>query len=321
MLNQKNSNPDLEKLFEMSPDMLCIAGPDGHFTKVNTAFSRQLGYGEQELLRMHIVDLVHPSDADRTRRMLARSIKGNPTRNFENSCRHADGHYMPVSWSADAEGPTGPIYAVAHDLTGSRRLERDLNRALRKTVHVLSAALEARDPYTAGHEERVAQIAVQIADRLGIDEHQIIGIELAATIHDIGKIQIPAEILSSPRLLTDNEMNLVREHPVVGAELVADLEFEWLIADAIRQHHERMDGSGYPFGLRGDEIILDARVIAVADTLEAMASHRPYRPGLGLPVAADEIRKGAGTAFDPDVAAACLSLVDEGCIELLGAAA
>lgn len=184
--------------------------------------------------------------------------------------------------------------------------------ALAKAISVLSSALEARDPYTAGHERQVANIALQIGKKLGLSQDQLTGLELAATVHDVGKINVPAEILSKPTKLTKEEFALIKVHPTVGADLLSDIQFEWPIADAIRQHHERLDGSGYPDGLSGDSIILEARIIAVADTLEAMASHRPYRPGLGIEKAANEIQEGAGKRYDPEVASACLELIQSG---------
>jgi len=206
--------------------------------------------------------------------------------------------------------------ALVIDITDEKTSADAVAAALRKTINVLSAALEARDPYTACHEERVAVIAVAIGREMGLNAHRLIGLELAATVHDVGKIRIPAEILSKPTRLSKAEFELVKEHPETGAELLKSVKFEWPVADIIRQHHERYDGSGYPYGLSGNDILLEARVLAVADTFEAMASHRPYRAGLGIEAAAAEIRDGAGTRYDPDVAKACLSLLDKGATEL-----
>jgi len=198
------------------------------------------------------------------------------------------------------------------DVTQEKNSQAALSEALKKTIDVLATAAEVRDPYTSGHQDQVARIAVRIGMALELDTHRIEGLQLAAKIHDVGKIRIPAEILSKPTALSKAEYELVKEHPSVGAEIIHDIDFEWPIATIILQHHERLDGSGYPQGLKGDEILLEARIIAVADTLEAMASHRPYRPGLGLEVATNEIRLGAGVRYDPDVAAACLALVADG---------
>ncbi len=179
-------------------------------------------------------------------------------------------------------------------------------------MNVLASAVDLRDPYTAGHQRRVAELSVAIGKKLGLEEDRIRGLRLSAMIHDVGKIQVPAEILSTPRRLTDLEFDLIKLHPAAGRELFKDIEFPWPVADAIYQHHERLDGSGYPEGITGEKIILEARIIAVADVVEAISSHRPYRPSLGIDAALDEIRKGKGRLFDPEVVDACLELFDEG---------
>lgn len=198
------------------------------------------------------------------------------------------------------------------DITEQKNTAASVSAALQKTVHVLSAALEARDPYTAGHEQRVAEVSELIGRKMGLDKHRLEGLQLAATIHDVGKIRVPAEILSKPTRLTPAEFELIKEHSAVGANLITGIDFEWPISDIVRQHHERLDGTGYPDGLAGEDILIEARILGVADTLEAMSNHRPYRPGLGIKAAASEIRRGAGTRYDPAVAKACLALVKSG---------
>lgn len=179
---------------------------------------------------------------------------------------------------------------------------------LEQTIQAIALTIEKRDPYTAGHQDRVAQIAVAIAEELDLDAQRIEGLRLGAMVHDIGKIQVPVDILTRPGRLSYTEFSLIQFHPQVGREIVANIRFPWPVADMILQHHERMDGSGYPGGLKGDEILFEARIIAVADVLEAMASHRPYRAALGLERALEEIGKGAGVLYDADVAQACLRL-------------
>jgi HD-GYP domain-containing protein (c-di-GMP phosphodiesterase class II) len=197
-----------------------------------------------------------------------------------------------------------------------------------------------RDPYTAGHQRRVAQLAPAIAQEMGFSEEQINGIYIAAIIHDVGKINVPVEILSKPSKLSEAEfglirthpqvghdildvpaeilgepgglseleLNLIRTHPQVGHDVLKEIDFPWPVAQIVLQHHERMDGSGYPQGLSGEEILLEARILAVADVVEAMASHRPYRPAYGLDKALDEISQNAGVLYDPGVVDACLRL-------------
>ena len=189
--------------------------------------------------------------------------------------------------------------------------EPAVHSAMRQTIEALSAALESRDPYTAGHERQVAAIAVAIAGRMGLDPFRIEGLGLAATVHDIGKIQIPLRILSKPGRLSDIEFNLIKTHPTVGYDILRTLNLPWPVADMVYQHHEYLDGSGYPCGLSGDEIMLEARILTVADIVESMSSPRPYRPALGLNAALQELRRLRGTRLDATVVDACLSLYED----------
>jgi putative nucleotidyltransferase with HDIG domain len=171
--------------------------------------------------------------------------------------------------------------------------------------------VETKDAYTAGHQRRVANLARAIAAEMGLSPEQIDGIRMAAVIHDLGKISVPAEILSKPIGLNDLEYGLIKIHPQVGYDILKEIEFPWPVAQIVLQHHERMDGSGYPQGLLGEEIILEARILAVADVVEAMASHRPYRPPHGVDKALEEISRNRGILYDPEVVDACLKLFNE----------
>jgi putative nucleotidyltransferase with HDIG domain len=204
--------------------------------------------------------------------------------------------------------------AIAHATANRLAVEQarahagQMQRVLLQTVGVATHLLELSDPYTAGHQQRVSDIATAIAAKMGFDADRIEGLRIAALLHDIGKISAPAEILAKPRRLSEAEMSLVRGHSQAGYDVLARVDFPWPVAEVVLQHHERMDGSGYPRGLRGDAILPEARIIAVCDTVEAMASHRPYRAALGIGRALEEIERGSGTAFDADVADACLRL-------------
>jgi len=187
-----------------------------------------------------------------------------------------------------------------------------LSRALSQTVEALAAAAEVRDPYTAGHQRRVTELAVAIAEALGLEEERIEGLRVAGLMHDIGKLAIPAELLSKPSRLTEAEYGLIKSHPHTARAILGAVEFPWPVPDIVIQHHERLDGSGYPDGLKGDEILLEARILAVADVVEAMSSHRPYRPALGIEEAMAEIRDGAGVRFDAAVVEACVELFESG---------
>lgn len=184
-----------------------------------------------------------------------------------------------------------------------------LMSALEGVIHALSMSIDARDPYTAGHQKRSTELAVEIGQFIGLPEDRITGIRMAGAIHDLGKIAVPAEILSRPSRLSDMEFSLIKTHSKVGYNILKEIDFPWPIAETIYQHHERLDGSGYPRGLKGDNILLEAKIMAVADVVEAIASHRPYRPALGLEAAADELSSHVGVLFDPDVVDACLEII------------
>jgi HD-GYP domain-containing protein (c-di-GMP phosphodiesterase class II) len=168
--------------------------------------------------------------------------------------------------------------------------------------------VEMKDPYTSGHQQRVSDLARSIATEMGLSADRQDFIRIASSIHDIGKISIPSEILSKPTKLTDLEFSLIKTHPQSGYDILKDIEFPWPVANVILQHHERMDGSGYPHGIKGDDIFLEARILAIADVVEAIASHRPYRPAFGIDIALEEIEKNKGITYDEDVVNACLKL-------------
>jgi putative nucleotidyltransferase with HDIG domain len=180
-----------------------------------------------------------------------------------------------------------------------------------QAVTSLGNALDIKDPYTAGHQKKVVYLAVAIAEELGLSEDQIKGISVAGNLHDIGKIYVPSEILSKPGKLSDIEFAMIKSHCQAGFEIIKEIEFPWPVAEVILQHHERMDGSGYPRGLTGDQLLLEARIMAVADVVEAMASHRPYRPALGIDIALAEISENRDILYDPDVVDACLRIFGE----------
>ena len=205
----------------------------------------------------------------------------------------------------------GYVNLYARDITRRKQVEEQLLATLEETVNALASAVEQRDPYTAGHQRRVAQLACAIAKEMGLGGERIDGLRLAGVIHDVGKISVPAEILSKPTRLTEMEFNIIKTHSQAGHDVLKKIRFPWPIAEMVLQHHERMDGSGYPQGISGDQILLEARILAVADVVEAMSSHRPYRPALGMEEALSEISEARGTLYDPDVVDACLKLFRE----------
>ncbi len=207
---------------------------------------------------------------------------------------------------------------LGEELTSLRRAEdqrrrdmENLEKVMVGTVHAMAMTVEIRDPYTAGHQRLVSSLARDIGEELGLSQDQVEGLALAGMIHDLGKIGVPAEILAKPGRLTDIEFALIKTHSQVGYDIIKEVEFPWPVAQIVFQHHERIDGSGYPRGLTADEIIIEARIICVADVLEAMYSHRPYRAALGIDVAHSEITENAGKIYDADVVKACQKLFDK----------
>ncbi len=171
--------------------------------------------------------------------------------------------------------------------------------------------VEARDPYTAGHEKRVSELSMAIAQRLGLDEDCLRRLRVAGALHDVGKIVVPAEILAKPGRLSETEFELIKAHPQAAYDMLQSIDFDFPLAEIVVQHHERLDGSGYPRGLRGEEILPEARILAVADVVEAMISHRPYRPALPLDAAMAELEGGAGSRYDADACEAAVALFRE----------
>lgn len=227
--------------------------------------------------------------------------------------RHLYVYRKEIFWNGEKQ-----YQVVYQDITLRREAEQKLNQTLKNlresikaTIQVLGMASEERDPYTAGHHKRVADLARSIARDMGLSSDVVEGIRLAGSIHDIGKLSVPSEILSRPTKLSDLEFLLIKEHPVSGCEMLKHVESPWPLAEIVHQHHERMDGSGYPGNLKGDDIIIEARIMAVADVVEAMSSHRPYRPAWSVDAALDEIEKNRGVLYDKNVINTCLKLFRE----------
>jgi PAS domain S-box-containing protein/putative nucleotidyltransferase with HDIG domain len=222
-------------------------------------------------------------------------------------------HQMAAAWRKarllqDLERSLAEVEQAQEEL---RQSYLQSQRILEGTVNTLVSTIEIRDPYTAGHQHGTTQLACAIANEMGLSKGQIEGIRMAALIHDIGKISVPAEVLSKPGRLNNLEYGLIKAHPQIGHDILKTVEFPWPVADIVLQHHERMDGSGYPQGLSGEEILLEARILSVADVVEAMSSHRPYRPAHGIDGALEEISQNRGVLYDPEVVDACLKLFAE----------
>lgn len=234
----------------------------------------------------------------------------------------ADGRRIPVETNAspiiDENGVVRGTVIVFRDVSNRRKTEKalretlaNLRKTVEQTVNALAVTSEKRDPYTAGHQQRVSRLAAAIAEALELPDEITDGIRVAGLLHDIGKIYVPAEILSKPASLTTMEMGIVKGHSEVGYDILKDISFPWPVARIVREHHERLDGGGYPAGLSGEDILLESRILSVADVVEAMSSHRPYRPALGLVKALEEISLNRGRLYDPRVVDVCLELFRE----------
>jgi len=279
------------------------------------------GYAPGELVGVAMKTLVADEDWPAAEREIRRLVSGETSViKLDFRGRRKDGQEVMVGAQGTLTYMEGRsiIIGVLQDVTDKKRADEQIQRyieqlqsAFMRTVEVATTLSEMRDPYTAGHERRVAEIAVAIGAELGFDAHRQEGLRVAGYLHDAGKITIPSEILSKPGKLSAAEFALIKGHPQASYDILKNVEFPWPVAQIALQHHERIDGSGYPQGLKGEEILLESRIMAVADVVEAMASHRPYRPGLGIDKALAEIERGRGTAYDPMVADTCLRLFRE----------
>lgn len=281
----------------------------------NAATLKLFQRSAEEVAGRPLVEFIHPDDRamvlERNLRLLAGETveKGHQFRvvNPAGDVRWAELNAARAEWHG-RPATVNLLSDITERVDALERLKRSQNSIIRS----VGAITEMRDPYTAGHQERVAALATAIASEMRLNQDRIDGLRVAAELHDIGKMSIPAEILSKPAKLTEVEFSLVREHSQTGYEILKDIDFPWPIAEIVLQHHERVDGSGYPRGLAGNQICLEAKILAVADTVEAMASHRPYRPALGIDAALQEIREQEGKLYDAEVVAMCVQLFADG---------
>jgi PAS domain S-box-containing protein len=309
-------------LFDRSLDLVYITDFEGRFIDANTAALNRLGYTREEIHTLNFASLLSEDQLPLAIKIVQEMQEtGIQMQLVEFRLRHKNGSNVYVETQGStiiSNGIPIAIQAIARDITERKKAEKELKetlnnlqKSIRTTIQVLGTAAETRDPYTAGHQKRVADLACAIATEMGLPLNIIEGIHLAGTIHDIGKISIPSEILTKPAKLTALEFSLVQSHVQHGYEIIKDVESPWPLANIVRQHHERVDGSGYPQGLKGTDILLEARILAIADVVEAMSSHRPYRPALGIDLALEEISGNKGTLYDADAVDACLKLFRE----------
>ena len=303
-----------------SRDMMALINRSGIFETVNSSLCKIFGKERQQEIVGHSVSEIWGQEVyeQKIKPCLERCQNGEDINTEDwfdmegmgTQCLEIS--YIPYR---NSNGVVTHAIMAAHNITNRKMAEqeldksyRNLQKTLEETVNALSALVEMRDPYTAGHQNRVAGIARAIAQELGLSEDAAQGIWVASLIHDIGKVRVPADILSRPAHLSSAEFELIKEHPRTGYEILKKIDFPWPIAEIVLQHHERINGSGYPLGLKGDEILFASRIIGVADVVEAMTYHRPYREALGLDAALDEIKKNKGILYDPDVVEACIKV-------------
>ncbi|MFC2067658.1 HD domain-containing phosphohydrolase [Chloroflexota bacterium] len=317
-------------LAESAADTIWTVYKDMHPTYISPSYTHLLGYSVEETITKTVKEVFTPVSYEIFVGVLAEELARESeeqtdlswSRNLELDMVRKDGSNIPVeikfSFLRVSDDRPIEILAITHEISARRQAEDEAKRstdkllkAMESMMQAMAMIIEMRDPYTAGHQRRVTQLACAIAREMDITVDQITGLRLAGLIHDIGKVRVPAEILTHPDGLTDAEFTMIKMHPILGYEILVKMDLPWPIAQIVYQHHERLNGSGYPLGLPGEEIILEARILAVADVVEAIASHRPYRPAQDLDKALDEIVIQKNILYDPKVVDACLKLFEE----------
>lgn len=301
--SQKEEKTFNDAIMHSTPGILALFDCNNKLLRWNNTFEDELEYSSEELEHKNLFDFFEKNGNE--------NINLDNNVDIEEKIIKNDGSKVIYLLKVSLLMIDGQKYYILSgtDITRLKKIEEDLNLALIGIVTSMSKALEARDPYTAGHQQRVAQIAVAIAQELGMNSFDIEGLKLGASIHDIGKLSIPSEILTKPSKLSDIEMLLIRTHPSSGLDILENANFPWPIKEIVEQHHERIDGSGYPKGLKDDEISFEAKIVAVADIFEAMSSHRPYRASLGVDKAMEELEKYKGIHYDVKIVDTLLKLL------------
>lgn len=313
----------LQNILDAIPNPIFYKDKDGIYKGCNSAFENYLGLTRNQLIGKSVFEISPAELAAKYYEMDKELLDGRGTQVYESEVKYSDGTIHNVIFnkatfnntSNELNGLVGVVVDITElrqtDLALKRSTEK-LNHVLNQTVQTIATITEMRDVYTAGHQQRVSELSVAIATELGFTDKTVHAIEVAALLHDVGKISVPAEILTKPSKLSFHEFAIVKEHSQTGYEILKSIDFPFPVAEIVRQHHERLDGSGYPQGLRGEEIMTEACVIAVADVVEAISSHRPYRPSLGLEYAINEITLHKGVRYRSDIVNACLRVFEKG---------
>jgi PAS domain S-box-containing protein len=321
----RRSEEKYRNIFENASEGIFQITPDGRYLSVNPAVARIHGYSSPEEMLLTVTDIAHQLYVDPSRRAeLKRLLEENGSvKDFEIMMRKKDRGLQWVSVTShvvkDANGEIIYYEGTLQDITSRKFTAEELGNlrnSLRGIISAMSSMIEIRDPGTSGHQQRVSEIAAAIAGEMGLAHDTIEHIRVAGMIHDVGKISVPAEILSKPAGLTEMEYGLIKFHPQAGHGILKNAGMPYPVAEMVLQHHERLDGSGYPQGLKGPDILLEARILAVADVVEAIASPRPYRPARGQDAALDEITKNKGILYDPEAVSICVRLFRERAFQL-----
>lgn len=309
-----------QALIDSLPYFVLIVDEDRLVHAANAASLEAFGVASERLIGRRCTQAVHGTDAPPEGCPLTRLLEDDAADAVTEFFDEGLGIWLGSSAHLlEQVTPHGKrlFLHTSRDITNRKKAEEEVRKGLERTraallasVEVIGRTVEARDPYTAGHQRRVAALAGAIAERMGLQPEEVDGIRLAAELHDLGKVSIPGEILGKPGRLTGPEFELIKAHPEIAHNILKSVEFPWPLATMVLQHHERMDGSGYPSGLHGGEISIGARVIGVSDVVEAIHSHRPYRPALGLDVALNELRSNRGVLYDGEVVEHCIKLFE-----------
>ncbi len=325
--NLEEANRFLRHILESSSKISIVATDRDRVIEYwNSGAENMFGYSSPEVLGRHKVDILYPDDNKETQKIIQDARSGALNKKKGRTCevieRRKDGKNiwvrLTITPRCDDKGHVNGILGIGQDITEQKQAEIERNLSMQKLreaisgiVTAMSRAVETRDPYTAGHQRRATDLARAIAKEMNLEKDRIEAIRLAGSIHDLGKLYVPAEILNKPGKLDEHEMGLIQKHVEAGYEIVKHIDFPWPVAEIIRQHHERMNGSGYPKGLLGEDIHIEARILAVADVVESTSSHRPYRPAPGLDKALEEISKNKDVLYDADAVNCCLRLFKE----------
>ena len=310
----KESEEKYRTVFENTGTAMIIIEEDMTISVTNRQVEKLSGYSKEEIEnKMKWTEFVIPEDLERMKEyhLLRRKEKGSPPTAYEFSIRDKLGGIKNIWLNIGIIPGTKKSVASLTDITDRKAYEGKLKKSIEDVIYTIGKITETRDPYTSGHQLKVSKLAIAIAQEMKLPQDKIEGIRIASLVHDIGKISIPSEILSKPSKLSEIEDKLIKNHSQIGYDILKSIEFPWPIAQIVLQHQERLNGSGYPQGLKGDDILLEAKIIAVADVIEAMSSHRPYRPALGINKALEEIYQNQGILYDPEVVNACIRLFKE----------